>query len=116
MVQLSDAKEKMQDSMANSAEQNLAVGMVLILTACFCSGFASVYFERIVKQGGSSRQQSQKDATRKPSVWVQNAQLAGFTVLINMCGIMSEQLMATNAPNLKFEPPVSRGLLHGFTP
>merc|ERR1719359_1619544 len=109
LVQVSDSKESKQDSMANAAEQSVAMGMINLLTATLCSGFASVYFERIVKQGGASKPQGNG---KKASVWVQNAQLAGFTVLINSCGVASERLLSSSTglpDSVGYKP-----LLHGF--
>lgn len=109
LVQVSDSKESKQDDMANRDEQSVPLGMVYLLTATLCSGFASVYFERIVKQGGASKSQGNG---KKASVWVQNAQLAGFTVVINSCGVASERLLSSTTglgEDWGYKP-----LLHGF--
>lgn len=104
-VQLSDAKEEKQASMANAAEQNVAKGLIVMLIACCCSGFASVYTELIFKNVGSDSSQ------KKASVWLQNMQLAFFTMLITLFTfgvgiIMSSQQSAD----------VDFSLLRGFTP
>ena len=49
--------------------QNAIVGMVAVLSACCLSGFAGVYFEKILK--GSST-----------SLWIRNIQLAGWSILL----------------------------------
>ena len=55
---------------AVSAEgQNAIVGMIAVLSACCLSGFAGVYFEKILK--GSST-----------SLWIRNIQLAGWSILL----------------------------------
>merc|ERR1712106_322447 len=59
MVQLSDVKEVA----SAGPEQNKFVGFSAALAACFLSGFAGVYFEKILK--GSD-----------VSVWMRNVQLA----------------------------------------
>lgn len=41
------------------------VGLMAVLTACFSSGFAGVYFEKILKE-------------TKQSVWIRNIQLGKF--------------------------------------
>lgn len=102
LVQVSNSKESKQATMANVAEQSVPLGMVYLLTASLCTCFASVYFEKIVKQGGVSKP---KGTTQKASIWVQNAQLAAFSTLINSFGVASEQLATTDA----------RPLLHGFS-
>ena len=65
MVQLSDVKES--KSSANVAEQSKIVGFTAALSACCLSGFAGVYFEKILK--GSD-----------VSVWMRNVQLALLSV------------------------------------
>merc|ERR1719308_297013 len=64
MVQLSDVKET---ASANSAEQSKLLGFTAALSACCLSGFAGVYFEKILK--GSD-----------VSVWMRNVQLAMLSV------------------------------------
>ena len=53
-----------QTSEEDKSNQNALVGMVAVITSCMMSGFAGVYFEKILK--GS-----------KQSVWLRNVQL-GF--------------------------------------
>jgi len=65
MVQLSDVKES--KSSANVAEQSKMLGFTAALSACCLSGFAGVYFEKILK--GSD-----------VSVWMRNVQLAMLSV------------------------------------
>jgi len=85
-VQLSNAKESKQSSMGNAEEQNLVKGMAMLLTACCCSGFASVYTEMVFKQVGAA-------VSREPkSVWLQNAQLAGISVAIFAAGFAHETM------------------------
>merc|ERR1712198_672462 len=64
LVQLSDVKET---ASANSAEQSKLLGFTAALSACCLSGFAGVYFEKILK--GSD-----------VSVWMRNVQLALLSV------------------------------------
>ena len=63
MVQLSDAKE----AKANVHEQSRVKGFVSAISACFLSGLAGVYFEKILK--GSDI-----------SVWMRNVQLSLLSI------------------------------------
>lgn len=63
-VQLSDVKETTSHG---APDQSKVLGFTAALTACFLSGFAGVYFEKILK--GSD-----------VSVWMRNVQLALFGV------------------------------------
>ena len=47
------------------------VGLMAVLTACFSSGFAGVYFEKILKE-------------TKQSVWIRNIQLGKFKMFSNI--------------------------------
>lgn len=61
---------------AAPAKGNSAVGLLAVLLACCSSGFAGVYFEKILK--GSSQ-----------SVWVRNFQLGLFSVLLGLGGVVA---------------------------
>ncbi|XP_075876958.1 solute carrier family 35 member A3b isoform X2 [Nelusetta ayraudi] len=51
------------------------VGLMAVLTACVSSGFAGVYFEKILKE-------------TKQSVWLRNIQLGLFGFLLGLMGMM----------------------------
>ena len=67
LVQLSDVKE----SKSAGPDQSKLVGFTAAVTACFLSGFAGVYFEKILK--GSP-----------VSVWMRNVQLAMLAVPLGL--------------------------------
>ena len=69
IVQLNGAKEG-----TAPAEQNQFIGMVAVLMACCCSGFAGVYFEKILKNSA------------KVSLWTRNIQLGLFGCLTGIIG------------------------------
>jgi len=56
-------------------KENSLVGLVAVLSACATSGFAGVYFEKVLK-------------TSKVSVWMRNIQLAGFGFVIGYGGVI----------------------------
>jgi UDP-galactose transporter len=100
MVQLGAGKESSQKDMGNGSEQSIALGLGFVLFGCMCSGFAGVYFEKMMKP------QPNPDGTMPstPSMWMKNMQLSFFTLLIGVFQIM-------------FVVPVdmSQGALRGFT-
>uniref|UniRef100_A0A8D3AUJ4 Solute carrier family 35 member 2 n=1 Tax=Scophthalmus maximus TaxID=52904 RepID=A0A8D3AUJ4_SCOMX len=59
---------------SDSSNQNYMVGLVAVVISCLSSGFAGVYFEKILK--GSSA-----------SVWVRNVQLGIFGTALGMLGL-----------------------------
>ncbi|KAM6981551.1 UDP-galactose translocator [Tautogolabrus adspersus] len=65
---------KKEASMSESSGQNYTVGLVAVVISCLSSGFAGVYFEKILK--GSSA-----------SVWMRNVQLGIFGMALGMLGL-----------------------------
>jgi UDP-sugar transporter A1/2/3 len=78
IVQLSNSTESKQADMANAAEQQFVSGLIMLLLACCCSGFASVFTEMVFKQvkAGNSG-----NPPKKKSVWLQNTHLAAFSLV-----------------------------------
>eukprot|EP00915_Cephaloidophora_sp_WS-2016_P002654 GHVH01003587.1.p1 GENE.GHVH01003587.1~~GHVH01003587.1.p1 ORF type:complete len:390 (-),score=25.98 GHVH01003587.1:578-1672(-) len=60
-------------SKPDSPHVNLFLGLVAVVSACFTSGFAGVYFEKILK--GSST-----------SIWLRNIQLGLFGTVLGLAG------------------------------
>ena len=54
-------------------------GIVAVLAACASSGFASVYFEKMLKQG---------DSSKAPSIWTRNLQLGVFGTLTSAAAML----------------------------
>lgn len=63
---------------------NTTVGIAAVLFSAFCSAFAGVYFEKILK--GTN-----------PSVWMRNAQLAAFSAVIGIA-----TYLITEPPSTRF--------------
>ncbi|XP_046846190.1 UDP-N-acetylglucosamine transporter-like isoform X2 [Xenia sp. Carnegie-2017] len=60
-------------------EQNLSksvIGLIAVLCACFSSGFAGVYFEKVLK-------------TSQLSLWMRNVQLAIFGSILGLAAVFS---------------------------
>jgi len=108
-VELSGAKEQKQGNMGNAAEQNFARGFVMILGACACSGFAGVYTELLFKRGGTSSQ------PKKKSVWLQNMQLASFSILLTLVSFMMETMFPSQEGELSKSTALANNFFKGFT-
>ncbi|XP_040905319.1 UDP-galactose translocator isoform X1 [Toxotes jaculatrix] len=79
-------------SVSGGSNQNYMVGLVAVVISCLSSGFAGVYFEKILK--GSSA-----------SVWVRNVQLGIFGMALGMLGLWWNDGAAI----------AERGFLFGYT-
>jgi len=104
VVNAAKTEEKAQANMANSAEQNFTAGIFFVLVGCFCSGFAGVYFEKMMKKPSGSGAGSA--AQKKPSMWVRNIQLASFSLLVG-----AVQLTVLGSGGATESTP----MFHGFT-
>jgi len=76
LVQLGDSWPK--ESGTRAARNNGQAGLAAVLVATILSGFAGVYTEKILK-----------DST--VSLWVRNAQLAGYSIVIGVCGLLASK-------------------------
>jgi UDP-sugar transporter A1/2/3 len=96
-----DDPVKEEDDSAGKPEQSLAVGLIAVTIACFCSALAGVYFEKVLKKATT-----ENGAARAPvSLWMRNVQLAFFSVLIAVFQGISQR-------SGDEEP---KPFLHGFT-
>ena len=80
--------------------QSMAVGLVAITIACFCSALAGVYFEKVLKYSTSDKDGKEQVPV---SVWMRNCQLAFFSCLIAIGQQLSSEKTSTQP------------YLHGFT-
>jgi solute carrier family 35 (UDP-sugar transporter), member A1/2/3 len=93
----------------NRPVQSLAVGLISVTVACFCSAFAGVYFEKVLK----SNTNDADGASRAPvSMWMRNIQLAFFSVLISLGQTMTQSLSGDKEGAASDS---SKPFLHGFT-
>lgn len=58
-----------EDFAMQHPQMNASVGLIAVLAACFLSGLAGVYFEKVLK-----------DSNTKASVWVRNVQLSFYSL------------------------------------
>ncbi|XP_036389118.1 UDP-galactose translocator [Megalops cyprinoides] len=84
---------KQKETTVSSGSQNYAKGLVAVVVSCLSSGFAGVYFEKILK--GSSA-----------SVWMRNVQLGIFGTFLGLLG-----LWWNDGPAI-----AEKGFLFGYTP
>ncbi|XP_078309359.1 UDP-N-acetylglucosamine transporter-like isoform X2 [Crassostrea virginica] len=70
LVQFRPEDSKSPKTAGNSAQKPL-MGLLAVILSCFMSGFAGVYFEKILKG-------------TKQSLWLRNVQLGGMSVIIGL--------------------------------
>ena len=91
MVQLVELNKKHDTKSVH--EQSPITGFLAILSACFLSGFAGVYFEKILK------------GTAEVSLWIRNIQLAAFAIPFGLI-----QVMITDRDIIS-----NKGFFYGYT-
>ncbi|KAJ8015977.1 hypothetical protein DPEC_G00002300 [Dallia pectoralis] len=84
---------KRKETTVTGPIQNYAKGLVAVIVSCLSSGFAGVYFEKILK--GSSA-----------SVWIRNIQLGIFGTVLGLLGMWWNDGLAIK----------EKGFLFGYTP
>jgi UDP-galactose transporter len=56
------------------------IGILVVIIACFCSAFAGVIFEKLLKKGSDENEANQNPFYRRnPSMWMRNVQLGTFS-------------------------------------
>ncbi|XP_046727500.1 UDP-galactose translocator isoform X2 [Silurus meridionalis] len=93
IVQVEQDSSKNKEAVDSGASQSYVKGLVAVVVSCLSSGFAGVYFEKILK--GSSA-----------SLWLRNVQLGFFGTLLGLLGLLwndGEQI-------------AEKGFLFGYTP
>jgi len=78
-VSLVQMKSKEDVASATPKEGNATLGLTAVILACCTSGFAGVYFEKILKG-------------QKVSVWMRNIQLGLFSIVLGMGGVVYNDL------------------------
>jgi len=80
-------------------EQSMTTGLTAVTIACFCSAFAGVYFEKVLKKTTTDG-----NVKKQPvSLWMRNIQMAFFSVII---AIINQYRMTG--------PDAEKPFLHGF--
>lgn len=72
-IVLTQLEGKAKTVLGLQTNQNFLLGVVAVIGCSFCSAFAGVYFEKILKG-------------TEVSLWVRNTQLAGFSVICGLFG------------------------------
>lgn len=93
IVQVQQEGAKQKEAIATSHGQSYGKGLVAVVVSCLSSGFAGVYFEKILK--GSSA-----------SVWLRNVQLGIFGTVLGLLGLWWNDGAAI----------AEKGFLFGYTP
>ncbi|KAB5567202.1 hypothetical protein PHYPO_G00230080 [Pangasianodon hypophthalmus] len=74
IVQVEQDGSKKKETIVSAASQSYVKGLLAVVVSCLSSGFAGVYFEKILK--GSSA-----------SLWLRNVQLGLFGTLLGLLGL-----------------------------
>jgi UDP-galactose transporter len=75
LVQLDDSSSDKNSTKAT--DQNMTLGLIAVICSCLCSGFAGVYFEKILK-----------NSTSKATLWERNVQMGLSSIVIAMGGLL----------------------------
>merc|ERR1740133_426475 len=96
MVQLAGG-EVSEDARQPDTNRNAILGLAAVLTAAFSSSFASVHFERILKEVGTR--------SEPRNLWERNVQLCAWTVPMNglLALLQSDGLVLFSSPLEGFE-------------
>ncbi|TNN56611.1 UDP-galactose translocator [Liparis tanakae] len=87
-----DQEAQKEAAAAAGSSQNYTVGLLAVVVSCLSSGFAGVYFEKILKGGAAS-------------VWTRNVQLGLFGAALGALGLWWRDGAAV----------AERGFLFGYT-
>lgn len=118
LVQLSSSSKR---SAASTSQQqpnknNAALGLICVLLACLSSGFAGVWFEKVLKAGGASSQTTTANTSSTgstaavatppsqvpPSIWVRNVQLALIGLFFSLLGVYGSHADAAKVARAGF--------------
>ncbi len=93
---------KANDGSSNDGvKSNAFIGIVAVIVACFCSAFAGVGFEKLLKQDSTSS---------SPSLWMRNIQLGTYSVVV-----ATLQLLLSNRFDGQQEIAARKPFLFGFS-
>jgi UDP-sugar transporter A1/2/3 len=81
LVQLSSMERK--EPADDDHDQNQLLGLIAVIISCFTSGFAGVYFEKMIKSDS---------AQNNISVYMRNCQLAIWSVLLGLIPVFTKDL------------------------
>jgi UDP-sugar transporter A1/2/3 len=91
---------------------NLVAGLTAVSIACFSSAMAGVYFEFVLKKPADAG----KSASKPPSLWMRNIQLAFFSVVIAILqGLWKSNSAAAAATTVGATAVTAKSYLHGFS-
>ena len=92
LIQMPDSSSSSSSSDDNTSAERF-LGLLMVLTACFSSGFAGIYFEKMLKG-------------EVAGVWVLNVQLGALGVIIGTCGMLYRS----------YDDVTTNGFFYGYTP
>uniref|UniRef100_H2Z947 Solute carrier family 35 member 2 n=1 Tax=Ciona savignyi TaxID=51511 RepID=H2Z947_CIOSA len=93
IVQVGSVEVQSSSSKSTSGQHNALLGLGAVIVSCLSSGFAGVYFEKILKG-------------TKASVWMRNVQLGLFGIITGIIGVWTKDGAAV----------AEKGFFFGFNP
>ncbi|XP_068780300.1 UDP-galactose translocator isoform X2 [Struthio camelus] len=93
LVQAEQARAAPAPGDAGGPPQSYATGLAAVAASCLSSGFAGVYFERLLKRAGGC-------------IWVRNAQLGAVGALVGLAAMWAAEGRAV----------AGLGFFHGYSP
>lgn len=79
----------------STTKQRPFIGFLAVLISSLCSGFAGVYFEKMLKSSGKYKENS---------IWLRNIQLGSLSIVLAVCG-----MIVNDGEKLK-----KQGILYGY--
>lgn len=83
LVQLSQSQEGLRGGGSGNERDSYMLGLTCVLFSCLTSGFAGVYFEKVLKSGGG-----------RISLWLRNVHLSMIGVCLSVVGDYQNQFIA----------------------
>jgi solute carrier family 35 (UDP-sugar transporter), member A1/2/3 len=96
------AKESGTETVTEELKSKIFVGIAAVITACFCSAFAGVWFEKLLKKEPKTDLDELNPTPaylQTPSLWMRNIQLGTFSFLFAIIQVAITNFNSRNNQN-----------------